>query len=297
MDPTQDLKLQKKYGGFVFLAEDARGIPWLNPHRHDALELNLVIRGAVTYVIGDSSHTFKAGELFWLFPKQIHQAVERTPDSQYYVASFTPDLIRKSAISAAYKPLLSKNPPDKTTLHCKLNPSDFDEACRLLNRVLSEGLDADVLNREAGFGVSADFQYEYPDPDFLNATLAHLLIFFWKIQQQSMTPNSAAKLHPAVLHALQLLKEGPNAKKLKDLAHASGITPNYLSRLFNLELGVSITDYKNTLRMDRAREIYQASPQKITLSELCFRAGFKSYMQFYRMCQIQYGRDPKEVFK
>jgi hypothetical protein len=63
----EDLKLRGKYGGFLFLADAQRGIPWLKTHQHAELEINLVARGSVTYVIGKSSYTFYQGECVWLF--------------------------------------------------------------------------------------------------------------------------------------------------------------------------------------------------------------------------------------
>jgi len=41
----ENLNLRKENGGFVFLAEDAHGVPWLKTHHHRELEINLVLRG------------------------------------------------------------------------------------------------------------------------------------------------------------------------------------------------------------------------------------------------------------
>ena len=297
MAPIQDLKLKRKYGGFLFLAEDARGIPWLNPHRHEALELNLVVKGSVTYVIGKSRHTFKAGELFWLFPSQIHQAVERTPDSQYYVASFTPELLRKNVKTNRHKALLRKSPPDQITLHCMLSPSNLNQACQLMHAILKDGGDADILNREAGFGLSPGFRYEHRDSDFLNAVLAHVLLFCWKLQLEAEKPNPPAKLHPSVLKAITLFREGTAPDSLKELGRLSGASPTYLSRIFKAQLGVSLTEYKNSMRLDRACQLHKSSMRHMTLSELAYESGFKSYAQFYKLCRSRYGMDPKALFK
>ena len=67
----EDLKLRGKYGGFLFLADAQRGIPWLKTHQHPELEINLVARGSVTYVIGKSSYTFYQGECVWLFQPSL----------------------------------------------------------------------------------------------------------------------------------------------------------------------------------------------------------------------------------
>jgi hypothetical protein len=51
----QNLKLDRAYHGFLFLAESARNPPSLRSHHHAELELNLVARGTVTYVTEEGS--------------------------------------------------------------------------------------------------------------------------------------------------------------------------------------------------------------------------------------------------
>jgi hypothetical protein len=54
----ENLKLGPRYDGFLFLAEAARNPPILKSHRHIELELNLVVSGHITYVVGGRRYTF-----------------------------------------------------------------------------------------------------------------------------------------------------------------------------------------------------------------------------------------------
>ena len=47
-----DLKTARQYDTLLFLAEARRNPPKLRSHRHVELELNLVVRGQMTYVVG-----------------------------------------------------------------------------------------------------------------------------------------------------------------------------------------------------------------------------------------------------
>ena len=125
----ENLKHRKEYGGFAFLAEDAHGVPWLKTHHHRELEINLVVRGSVTYVIGQSGYTFPQGELFWLFPGQPHRVVHRSADAQYHVAVFKPSLIRSCCHSEENQLLLDERPPRNAVLHCSLSPSAYSLVC------------------------------------------------------------------------------------------------------------------------------------------------------------------------
>ena len=89
----EDLKLRPEYDGMLFLAESARNPPVLKSHRHAELEINVVVRGSVTYVVRGRRFTFPARSLLWLFPEQEHRLVDRTDDARYYVAVFKPGMI------------------------------------------------------------------------------------------------------------------------------------------------------------------------------------------------------------
>lgn len=98
----EDLKLGPKYDGFLFLADTARNPPHLASHHHVELELNLVVRGAITYVVGGHRFTFSRRTLLWAFPSQEHQLVDRSDDAQYYVAVFKPKMINRFCRSEVY---------------------------------------------------------------------------------------------------------------------------------------------------------------------------------------------------
>lgn len=101
----EDLKLGRQYDGLIYLVESARNPPTIKSHHHVELELNLVVRGSISYVLGERRHTFGRRTLLWLFPSQEHQLVDRTSDAENYVAVFKPRLIARSCRSAAYEGL------------------------------------------------------------------------------------------------------------------------------------------------------------------------------------------------
>ena len=291
----EDLKLRGKYGGFLFLADAQRGIPWLKTHQHAELEINLVARGSVTYVIGKSSYTFYQGECVWLFPGQPHRCIDRTADALYYVAQFKPSLIARSCHQEKNAILKKPRPPKNAVLHTILPPVKFGLLRGIMDSLLEEGLDPDTLNREVGYGISPGFRYEHPNPDLLNAGLAHFLQLAWDCQLASATKQRATPLHPAVLKALDLLKKESEFECLEKLAHECGASATYLSRTFKQQVGVPINRYRNTMRLGRFWEIRKNSTHQMTLSEAVFAAGFGSYPQFSKVHRSIFGRSPREI--
>ena len=291
-----DLKLAPRYDGFLYLAESARNPPTLKTHHHVELELNLVVRGTISYVVGGRRFTFERRTLLWLFPAQEHQLIDRSPDAQVYVAVFKPALIARSCRSKLYAELRRKTTDTDGVLHTLVSPEIFDLLRKTMDALMVGAPDPDLLNREAGYGLSGDFRFEHRDPDGLNAGLHHLLLLCWRQHGERQEQSGAVKLHPAVRKALELLSGSDEAMELPDIARRCGASAEHLSRLFGLQVGVSMVQYRNSVRLGRFLELHRSHGEK-TLAEKMFEAGFGSYAQFHRVFSRTYGRGPRECLK
>ena len=297
MTKIEDLKLRGKYGGFLFLADAARGIPWLKTHQHVELEINVVARGSVTYVVGRKSYTFHQGECLWLFPSQPHRCINRTSDALYYVVSFKPTLIARSCREEENAVLKKNRPPKNAVLHTSLPPAKLGLLRDIMDSLLESGLDSDTLNREVGYGLSPGFRYEHAKPDLLNSGLALILQLAWDCQLASVTESRATQLHSSVVRALDILKKESESDCLKTLARECGVSGAYLSRTFKQQVGVPINRYRNTMRLERFWEIRNKATRHMTLSEAVYEAGFGSYAQFSKVYRATFGRCPREIDK
>ena len=290
----ENLKIGKDYEGFLFLAEAARNPPVLRPHHHLELELNLVVSGEVTYVMGGERYCFPKRSLLWFFPAQEHQLVDRSSEAGYYVAVFKPDLIRRACRGPRYAGLKRKKPTVEGVLHTELEPDQFEILRGEMAAATEDGLDPDLLNREAGFGLSAGFRFRHNDPDWLNAALRHLLLFAWRLQEGRERGGRAVPLHPAVRRALDLLeKESAAEESLAALAGACGVSASFLSRCFHREVGVTFARYRNSVRLGRFWEALRENPAT-GLLDAVHAAGFGSYAQFYRVYREAYGTGPRD---
>lgn len=287
-----DLKLGRQYDGLLYLAESARNVPKLGSHHHVELELNLVVRGWITYVVRGRRFTFSSRTLMWLFPEQEHQLVARSDDAQYYVAVFKPSLIAKSCRTAAYEGLKRENLDHDGVLNTHLTPDTFDLIRKIMDSLMEGALDADVLNREAGYGWLSNFSFEHGDPDGLNAGLHHLLLLCWRSQKTGKARGNAMALHRAVRRALALMSDGGAEMNLGQLARACGTSNAYLSRTFRRQIGLPLSHYRNSLRLSRFWEELRGPEQK-TMAEAVYAAGFGSYAQFYKVFTRAYGQGPR----
>jgi AraC-like DNA-binding protein len=288
----EDLKIAKEYDGLLFLAESTRNPPRLKSHHHVELELNLVVRGNITYVVGEHRFTFPARTLLWLFPEQEHQLVDTTDDSQNYVAVFKPSLIRRSCHTPLYQGLRQDHNEHHGVLNTLLEPESFDLIRKTMDSLMPGSLDADLLNHEAGFGVGSGFSFAHSDPDGLNAGLHHMLLLCWRSHRSGRALGEEVPLHPAVRRTLKILSEDQDQGNLATLAKRCNVSEPYLSRTFHRQLGVPLTRYRNSLRLSRFWEAYREGVG-INLAEAAYDAGFGSYAQFYKVFAQTYGHGPK----
>lgn len=292
----EDLKIAPRYDGFIFLAEARRNPPILATHRHAELELNLVVEGSITYIVEGKRQRFQSGSLLWIFPSQRHQLVDRTLDAKYYVAVFKPSMITRVCRSEKYAPLRSMAPGGDGVMSRQLEEESFHLLRRTMDSLMDDALDPDLLNREGGFGLRSNFRFSHHDPDALNAGLHYLLLFCWRHYLGGTQSTHPIRLHPSIRKAVKLLGQKDSPKCLEGLAAACGLSTSYLSRLFLEEMGVPMSQYRNAARLSRFMELLHG-PERLTMLEAVYMAGFGSYAQFFKFFRQSYGQSPRTYFQ
>jgi transcriptional regulator GlxA family with amidase domain len=101
-------------------------------------------------------------------------------------------------------------------------------------------------------------------------------------------------LHPAVHRVQDAIATDP-AKPwtLRRLSRLAGASSRHLSRLFHEHVGMSITDYRNRLRVALARELL--SQTRLDMERVAERSGFGSTRQLRRAWRRQYPTSPRQA--
>ena len=100
----------------------------------------------------------------------------------------------------------------------------------------------------------------------------------------------AASLVDAVKHYIrQNYREDLTRNDLADVVH---ITPNYLSKRFHSETGMSLREYINRLRVDEAKRLLLST--NATISEIASEVGFDNISYFSTVFRKQCGVSPIE---
>lgn len=234
-------------------------------HRHPELELNLVTAGRASYMLSHRRIDIDRGTLIWLHPTQDHLLINESADFAMWIVIVRADAIdRWCATSAA--------PLRRGGTGRQARRLDAEQA-----RQLGE------LCEEAGGAAG--------EPDHLNATLGYLLMRAWRATETASETPTLAELHPAVEAATAMLQGDGGAMSVPDLAEAAGLSASRLSRLFRQQVGLSISDYRSRLRVDRFCRLYGRGERR-TMLDAALQAGFGSYPQFHRAFKRHMGEGP-----
>ena len=79
-------------------------------HRHAEVEVNLVVRGTASYLLGERHYELAQGTLTWLFPGQDHVLVDESGDHELWWAVFRSPLVARIATTREARPLLEEDP-------------------------------------------------------------------------------------------------------------------------------------------------------------------------------------------
>ena len=240
-------------------------------HRHAELEVNLVVRGKASYLLGERRYELTAGTLTWLFPGQEHVLVDESTDHVLWWAVFRPGLVARIATSPHTQALHQSDPIGRYSR--RLDPHRLERLGTLFREL-----------REA----------ESVDDTLFNIGLSYLLLQSWQAFLDNDDIVGGVDVHPAVDRVARLLHADPDAGSLADLARTVGLSASHLSRVFTAQMGVSISRFRNQQRVQRFVRLY-GNGRRTTALAAAHQAGFGSYAQFYRVVRYETGRNPSAL--
>jgi AraC-like DNA-binding protein len=237
-------------------------------HRHAELEVNLVVRGTASYVLGNRRYELTAGTLTWLFPDQEHVLVDESADHALWWGVFRPSLVTRTATASHARPLLQADPVGRYSR--RLDP----QGVRRLSALFHDLREAETV-----------------DHTLFTVGLRYLLLSAWQSFLHSEDIVGGVDVHPAVDGVARLLHADPGTGDLTDLARIVGLSPSHLSRLFKTQMGISISRFRNQQRLQRFLHHY-GNGRRTTVLDAAHEAGFGSYAQFHRVFRQETGRQP-----
>lgn len=228
------------------------------PHMHQEIEIVYMKKGSMEVTIQHTAYTLTASDIALIMPHTLHGY--HTPESsEHIILIFKPDIITH------YKPLMTK----QCTLPVIRGDKLHQDVPLYLNQLLLEETSSDI-------GLLKGYLY------LLFTRLLPELNFI-KAKHSSHEDLICSCLEYIHLHFKEPLT-------LDTVAGHLGVSPYYVSRLFNKSIGYSFTYYINTLRIDYAKYLLRETTLSIT--EISFECGYETIRHFNRVFKDFTGFSP-----
>ena len=181
-------------------------------------------------------------------------------------------------------------------IDCQLLASLAPQARVLDNRLYVE--DRDRLTSAgvtAGIDLMLYLVSRYVDHACALAVARYLVVYLRRggsDPQMSPWLEGRNHIHPAIHRVQDAVAADPSRDwTLSALADVAGASTRHLSRLFNEHVGMSITDYRNRLRVAVARELLGHT--RLDMEQVAERSGFASTRQLRRAWRQYHETSPK----
>jgi AraC-like DNA-binding protein len=255
--------------------------PMPGPHMHSQIEINVLLRGAMTYWLDGGVIHLEGSRLVMFWGMAPHQVTEATDDAQF---------------ACFYLPLSMV--------------LSLSRAARLRDAILRGGMIAarsveswerEVFLRWRAELMSGDEALEAVVRDELVARLQRLDYEGWQDLSRGAAPASAAPGFDAErLAALEAMtrfigENGLREIQVTDVARAAGLHPNYAMSLFRKAFGVTIKHALTRHRLDAAQSMLLATDRSI--ASIAFDCGFGSLSSFYGAFEKRFSVSPAHFRK
>jgi AraC family transcriptional regulator, melibiose operon regulatory protein len=251
--------------------------------RHNEIELNLLKRGSLTYLLGGTTVTIPAGRLAVFWAGIPHQIISTKDQAEYYVATI----------------------PLTWFLQCQF-PSHFVDAILHARAVL----DPDSRTRHGDIEMFERWVQDLEDSDPIRQRVTFLEIearlFRFAIAVPAKPPSAQAyKQQPSTGEVSGLSRVEQMAcfvarhytERLtaKEIGAAVGLHPNYAMSLFKNTTGFTLVDFVTQHRVSHAQRLLATTDMKII--DVALSSGFFSISRFYEVFHEWCGCLPKDYKK
>lgn len=253
-------------------------------HKHDFIELVIILRGQGTHIIEDAHHTVQAGDTF-VVPPNIQHAYADTNQLDLFNI-----LIRNQHMQTLHRECISMpgfyalfllepkmRAAHKFSSHLQLSPQGMSEIDDWINCLEVEAQHATPLACSRARA-------------FLQLIIGNLCM-----QYEELGSLDSANLLQ-IANCIRYMEDNlDRSLQLADLANVAGMSGRSLSRNFHATIGQSPIEHLLHMRLHRAEELLLASPTPI--SQIAYEVGFHDANYFTRQFHKLRGMSPRAFRK
>lgn len=230
-------------------------------HIHDFYEIIYILSGDFSQTINNHTFTVKRGDLLFIDLDATHSFKSSTKNAYYNVCILPQALKLDNLKSTLSQTLIEKFIQNKNLIVGKILTFNGDE-----RRELEEIFKAMLLEQNKGDELSKIIFNNY------------LNIIFAKIITKAMLPKKEVNGWDQLDQFIEENLDGDLS--LHNLANRCFYNPSYFCRLFKEKHGMSLVEYVNTRKIERAK--FMLLNTEKTIEEISNELGYSNVSVFYK---------------
>lgn len=264
--------------------------PGRKRHSHDFIEIAFVNDGRGIHYLNGKSHETKKGDIFIINYESEHcfytLDAENTENLSIINCCFVPEFIDNLKIEFSllmniinvflYDSMYAEEKAHSVFL--KLEGENFESIDYIFSKMLDE-----YTRKEEGY------------EDYIKLLLYELLISLYRLYKLDYKHQESQEIYKYELikDALSYLKD--NFSEKLNLARVSDtvfLSKNYFCRIFKEVTGVTVFDYIQKLRINKACDLLLKD--KASITDIAGEVGYCDYRYFIRVFKKATGKTPSE---
>ena len=280
-----------------------RGAPpaMLSMHRHDDVEINLVLDGRLHYLFGGQSLTIREGEIAVFWAAQPHGLVDSRDGDMCWLHVPFAQFLSWGLPESQTAPLLGAQPLITRA------PELADRIAHMAEQWGRE-IEGSQVGDSTGEGTAdgdgaADGLDDAADADGLEIALLEIQAAVRRVLRASSRATPAIPADgPGSVPAERLRQVSAMAQfvrdhhrselRIADVAAAVHLAPSHAMTVFRRTVGVTLGQYVTMCRVAEAQRLLLTTSLRVT--EIADAAGFGSLSSFYEHVSAACGMTPRE---
>ena len=284
------------------------------PYIHHAIELFYLTKNTMTANINGEEYEMVPGDLITVFPNVVHSYYKANKAEGYllivpmeYLKPFSSILTTKMpespVLSIGLKPNTAEGDesgavntsgesaePNVPEGHGEITASEFNGQMILSLFELLEK-DFSFSGQHPGYAVSpytADSSHPYM-VSFARLIVGKVLSLY-RFRDENV--NLGDQVRRVIQYVHEHFKEGPSRS---DIAHALGLNPSYVSRIFSTNLQTPLTEYIHSIQLENAALLLRETT--LPIAQIANECGFNSIRSFNRIFAEKFRTTPRDYRK
>lgn len=249
-------------------------------HHHVNFEISFVCSGSGIYTTKEHTHHMSPGDFFVFSSNEFHCITEV-------------GITGLEMINLQFEPrYLWGNSTDSLS-------EENSNICFSHNKDFHNRISADSSEPIRNHFIAIKNELETQNPEFsliVKSELNYLLVslvrcFNYSDNSTTLSRNYMQSFRKVLIY---IEKHLGDALSLTDLSHIAGFSPNYFSSLFRKINGITLWDYINSKRIDRAIKLISENSDNKTMLEIALMCGFNNTANFNKAFKKFTGVTPSE---